>query len=36
MGVMNVKQEDIMPEATCLGAAAFLDFASEADLAMFI
>ena len=36
MGVMNVKQEDIMPQATCLGAAAFLDFASEADLALFI
>ena len=36
MGVMNVKQEDIMPEASCLGAAAFLDFASEADLALFI
>jgi len=36
MGVMNVKQEDIMPQASCLGAAAFLDFASEADLALFI
>jgi peroxiredoxin family protein len=36
MGVMNVKQEDIMPEAICLGATAFLDFASEADLALFI
>jgi peroxiredoxin family protein len=36
MGVMNVEQEDIMPQATCLGATAFLDFASEADLALFI
>lgn len=36
MGVMNVLQEDIMKEATCLGAAAFLDFAAEADLALFI
>jgi len=36
MGVMNVKQEDIMPEASCLGATAFLDFAAEADLALFV
>ncbi len=36
MGVMNVSQDDIMPEATCLGAAAFLDFAADADLALFI
>lgn len=36
MGVMNVVQDDIMKEATCLGAAAFLDFAADADLAMFI
>jgi len=36
MGVMNVKQEDIMPQASCLGAAAFLDFAADADLALFI
>ncbi len=36
MGVMNVKQEDIMKGATCLGAAAFLDFAADADLALFI
>ena len=36
MGVMNVSQEDIMDQASCLGAAAFLDFASEADLALFI
>ncbi len=36
MGVMNVKQEDIIPEASCLGATAFLDFASEADIALFV
>ncbi len=36
MGVMNVKQEDIMEQASCLGAAAFLDFAADADLALFI
>jgi peroxiredoxin family protein len=36
MGVMNVDQEDIMEQASCLGAAAFLDFAADADLALFI
>lgn len=36
MGVMNVDQEDIVDEASCLGATAFLDFASEADLALFV
>jgi predicted peroxiredoxin len=36
MGVMNVDQEDIMEQASCLGATAFLDFAADADLALFI
>ncbi len=36
MGVMNVSQEDVIPEASCLGATAFLDFASEADVALFV
>jgi len=36
MGMMNIKQEDIMPQASCLGATAFLDYASEADIALFI
>jgi len=36
MGVMNVSQDDIVDEASCLGAAAFLDFASRADLALFV
>jgi predicted peroxiredoxin len=36
MGVMNVDQADIMEQASCLGAAAFLEFAAEADLAMFV
>ena len=36
MGVMNVKQEDVMPEASTLGAAAFLDFAADADIALFV
>ena len=36
MGVMNVKQEDVMPEASTLGAAAFLDFAADGDIALFV
>ncbi|MDH3499685.1 MAG: DsrE/DsrF/DrsH-like family protein, partial [Acidimicrobiia bacterium] len=36
MGVMNVKMDDIIPEASCLGATAFLDFAASADLALFV
>ncbi len=36
MGVMNVSQDDIVDEASCLGATAFLDFASGADLALFV
>lgn len=36
MGVMNVSQDDIIEEASCLGATAFLDFASEADVALFV
>jgi peroxiredoxin family protein len=36
MGVMNVTKEDVIPEASCLGATAFLDFASGADVALFI
>ena len=36
MGVMHVKQEDLIDGVSCLGATAFLDFASEADVALFI
>jgi peroxiredoxin family protein len=36
MGVMNVKPEDVMPEASCLGATAFLDYAADADIALFV
>jgi peroxiredoxin family protein len=36
MGVMRVKQEDLMEGLECSGAAAFLDFAAEADVALFI
>jgi peroxiredoxin family protein len=36
MGVMNITKEDVIPEASCLGATAFLDFAAGADVALFI
>lgn len=36
MGVMGVDQKDVIPEASCLGATAFLDFAAGADVALFI
>lgn len=36
LGVMNVNMDDIVENASCLGATAFLDFASEADIALFV
>jgi peroxiredoxin family protein len=36
MGVMGVSKDDVMAEASCLGATAFLDFAAGADVSMFI
>jgi peroxiredoxin family protein len=36
MGVMNVKEEDLIDGCLVAGAAAFLDFASEADVQLFI
>ena len=36
MGVMGVTQDMGVEEASCLGATAFLDFASEADVALFV
>ena len=36
IGVMNVDMDDIVDNASCLGATAFLDFASEADVALFV
>ncbi len=36
MGVMGVRQEDILPGATFAGAATFLDFAASADVSLFI
>ncbi|MFQ5856404.1 MAG: DsrE/DsrF/DrsH-like family protein [Anaerolineae bacterium] len=36
MGVMGVEDEDLIEGVSCLGAAAFLDFAAGADVSMFI
>jgi len=36
MGVMGVQASDLVDGATIAGAAAFLDFAAEADVAMFV
>jgi peroxiredoxin family protein len=36
MGVMGVKAADLVDGATIAGAAAFLDFAAEADVSLFV
>jgi peroxiredoxin family protein len=36
MGVMGIEREDLIDECEVAGAAAFLDFASEADVQLFI
>lgn len=36
MGVMGVREQDLIEGVSCLGAAAFLDFAAEADVSLFI
>ncbi len=36
MGVMGVRQEDLIEGAECAGASTFLDFASQADVTLFI
>ncbi len=36
MGVMKVRAEDLIDGVECLGAAAFLDYAANADVALFI
>ncbi len=36
MGVMGVTKEDLLPGVGILGATAFLDYASEADISLFI
>lgn len=36
MGVMGVKEENLLPGVTCAGAAAFLEFATQAQVTLFI
>jgi peroxiredoxin family protein len=36
MGVMGVEQDDLIPGADIAGAAAFLDYAAEADVSLFV
>ena len=36
MGVMGVAEEDLIPGCECRGAAAFLEFAAGADVALFV
>ena len=36
MGVMGVREQDLIPGADIAGAAAFLDFAADADVSLFI
>lgn len=36
MGVMGIKQEDLIPAAQCAGATTFLDFAGDASVSLFI
>jgi len=36
MGVMGVSQQDLIPGADIAGAAAFLDYAADADVSLFV
>lgn len=36
MGVMGVEESDLLPGADIAGAAAFLDYAAEADITLFV
>ena len=36
MGVMGIKQEDLIAQAECAGATTFLDYAAEANVSLFI
>ena len=36
MGVMGIKQEDLIPQAQCAGATTFLDYAAGAAVTLFI
>ena len=36
MGVMGIRQEELIPQARCAGATTFLDYASTANVSLFI
>ena len=36
MGVMGIQQTDLIPQARCAGATAFLSYAADADVSMFV
>ncbi len=36
MELMNIKEEDLIPTAGCIGVAGFLDMAADADVTLFI
>ena len=36
MGVMGIRQEDLIPQARCAGATTFLDYAASADVTLFV
>jgi len=36
MGAMGIAQADLIPQARCAGAATFLDYAADADVALFV
>jgi peroxiredoxin family protein len=36
MGVMGVEEDDLIPGCDIAGAAAFLDYAADADVSMFV
>lgn len=36
MGVMGITQQELIPQARCAGATTFLDYASEANVSLFI
>ncbi len=36
MGVMGIAREDLIPDAEIAGATAFLDFAADADVSLFV
>jgi peroxiredoxin family protein len=36
MGVMGIRQDELIPQAQCAGATTFLSFAADADVSLFV